>query len=62
MLLPEMTGPAAGGDHARHSREHHAAGGGGERLDSPRHVVMTAKSGVWPASAAHMALPEPDEG
>jgi hypothetical protein len=60
MLLPEMAGP--GEHHGRQSlqqqREHSGAGGS----ESPRHLVMTARSGGWAASgAAHMMLPEPIE-
>lgn len=60
MLLPEMaTGGGGGGGRSRRAKQGATREGGGlEGCDSPRHVVMTAKSGAWAASSqAHKVLP-----
>lgn len=55
MLLPEMAGN--GGNGTARGKSHQHGSSAHEGADSPRHVVMTARSGAWAASgAAHMAL------
>ena len=57
MLLPDLAPGGGNTDRQRTAgREHDREGG-----DSPRHVVLNARSGVWAVSgASHFALP-PEE-
>lgn len=56
MLLPEMAGGGEG--HRRRRSTQQREQGGADGSESPRHIVMTAKSGGWAASGAAYMLSE----
>jgi len=59
MLLPDMVTGGPGENHRRRSlQQTKDAFFEGSGSDSPRHVVMTARSGAWAASGqAHKVIP-----